>query len=116
MKTSIKATKQQLVRIKLVVLILMLGIGWLALDGHIIKALAAAGLLMALLGGWLVAWAPAIWREYQVSYKKLPKAQRTMWNEPSKIYFQVNRYVIAPMLTVLGLLLIWLAFVLHALH
>ena len=108
--------KRQLIRIKLTALVLLFGLAWLVIDGAVMWALAATGGLVIFLGGWLIALAPAIWHDYDRKYKRLPRTQRTIWNQPSRAYYLANRWIIAPMLIVLGVLLIWLAIILHSIR
>jgi hypothetical protein len=72
-------------------------------------AIFALGLLVIYVSSWVLMYSPRVWRDYKVSYNKLPKKKRNIFNEPKQIYYVINRYIFMPFGFALGSLLIYLS-------
>ncbi|MDQ5944445.1 MAG: hypothetical protein QG658_513 [Patescibacteria group bacterium] len=68
------------------------------------------GMLLFVGGIWTLARSKNVWEEYRADWKKLPKSQRTQWNEPKEVYYYINLLVLIPLSIALGLALIFLSF------
>lgn len=71
--------------------------------------LAGLGALLMLAAILIEANKDYIWQEYKAGFKKLKKAQRSVWNEPKDIYYQVNVYFLWPLVFLVGLYAVWAA-------
>ena len=72
-------------------------------------AIFALGVLVVYVSSWVLVFSPRVWRDYKVSYNKLPKKKRNIFNEPKQIYYVINRYIFMPFGFALGSLLIYLS-------
>lgn len=70
------------------------------------------GLGMSLFVGgiWTLARSKDVWQDYQANWKKLPKSQKSLWNEPREVYYYLNLLILIPLAIVLGLALIFLSY------
>jgi thiosulfate reductase cytochrome b subunit len=77
-------------------------------------AIGLAGLGGIMILGSLQALAnkDEIWNSYKKSYKKPKSELMKTLNEPKLIYYQLNVYVLMPLMLVLGLAAIWTAWLL----
>ena len=75
-------------------------------------AILSLGLLLVYVSSWALVYSPGVWRDYKVSYNKLPKKKRNIFNEPRQIYYVINRYIFMPFGFALGSLLIYLSWLL----
>jgi len=67
------------------------------------------GIIITFVSAWTLLNSPRIWRDYQASYKKLPKKKRNIFNQPKQAYYLINRYLLMPYGIALGSLLIYLS-------
>lgn len=68
------------------------------------------GMLLFVGGIWTLARSRTTWDNYRADWKRLPKSQKTQWNEPKEIYYYINLLVLIPLAIVLGLVLIFLSY------
>jgi len=68
------------------------------------------GVSLVVVGIWTLAQSRSIWDEYSKAWRKLPKSKRNRWNEPKTSYYYFNLVAITPLMIVLGLVLILLAY------
>jgi hypothetical protein len=70
---------------------------------HVRPILGLTGLgVVLIIGSTLVlANSKRIWQDYTKHYKKLKR--KTPWGAPLKIYYQINVYVLWPLLLILGI-------------
>ena len=68
------------------------------------------GLLLFVGGIWTLARSKDVWETYRADWKKLPKSQKTQWNEPKELYYYINMLVLIPLSIALGLALIILSY------
>ncbi|MFO0955146.1 MAG: hypothetical protein U0526_01250 [Candidatus Saccharibacteria bacterium] len=64
------------------------------------------GVLLIVGGIWTLARSKAIWTQYRADWKKLPKSQKTIWNEPKEVYYYFNMVVLVPLAIAMGLALV----------
>ncbi len=68
------------------------------------------GVILLVGGIWTLARSKQVWTDYKAAWKKLPKSQRSQWNEPKDIYYYINVVVLIPLAIVLGLALIFISY------
>jgi hypothetical protein len=68
------------------------------------------GMLLSVGGIWTLARSKEVWNSYKADWNKLPKSQKTTWNEPKDVYYYINLLVLIPMAIALGLALIFLSY------
>ncbi len=64
------------------------------------------GVLLLVGGIWTLARSKSVWAQYKADWKKLPKSQKTVWNEPKDVYYYFNVMVLVPLAIALGLALV----------
>lgn len=73
--------------------------------------LVGVGTLAILAAGVVELNSQRIWDEYRKNYKK-QRRFTGIWHEPKVIYFNLNIYVLWPLVALLGALCLWAAYVL----
>jgi len=68
--------------------------------------LVGLGTLAILAAGVVELHSQRIWDEYRKGYKK-QRRFTGIWHEPKEIYFQLNVYVLWPLVALLGALCLW---------
>jgi hypothetical protein len=68
------------------------------------------GMLLCVGGIWALARNKDVWTTYKADWKKLPKAQKTIWNEPRDLYYYINLLFLIPLAIAIGLALIFLSY------
>ncbi|MBP9826918.1 hypothetical protein KBC99_00385 [Candidatus Saccharibacteria bacterium] len=76
------------------------------------QLVAQLGLAVVLMVGsiWGLARSKQTWVAYVAHWKKLPKSKKNFWNEPQPLYYYFNVIFLLPMLFVLGMALLILAY------
>lgn len=69
------------------------------------------GLLLLIGGIWTLARSGQVWKQYKADWKKLPKSQKSKWNEPKDVYYYFNMVVLVPLAIALGLALIFVSYI-----
>lgn len=69
------------------------------------------GVLLTVGGIWTLARSKQVWAEYKAAWNKLPKKQKTQWNQPKKIYYYINVIFLIPLSIAMGVALIFTSFV-----
>ncbi len=92
---------------KATLVILLIGSVLLALYGNNIGILGV-GILLLIYSVWGFISAQGIWDNYKKYYKKIPKKNQNIWNEPKEIYFVINRYIFIPFGFAVGSLLVYM--------
>jgi len=93
----------------LVVITVLLGLLLATYFGSVL-AQVGLGVSLAGIGVWTLVKSKSIWASYKKSWKRRPKSQKSIWNEPKDVYYYFNMVFIIPMLIGLGVGLILLAY------
>jgi hypothetical protein len=77
-----------------------------------VMGLAGLGAVLVLAAILVEANKDVIWQSYKKNYKKAKGPLKQFWSKPNDLYYQINVYVLWPVIFALGLASIYAAYLL----
>ena len=75
-----------------------------------ILGLSGLGTVAIIAAGLVEANHSRIWEAYRQQYKKRSKRDQSVWTRPSEAYYRMNVIVLWPLVAILGVWCLWLAY------
>lgn len=99
-----------------ILLLILLALLLHSIYGQSFIAAIILGCVLIVVGIVGIIKAPGVWSNYFADYKKLPAVQKKHITKPNKRYYYINRYILFPLIIVVGIFSWYVAYLIYTIN